>query len=218
MLTDDPRHGTRAGYYAHRHDSEPACDPCKRAAAAAEAARQLRLMHGQHGRLDATGTRRRLQALVWMGWNWVALGDHIGSNEVMVKRWAERDTPGSYVFPDTARRVAEVYERLSMTFPPETTRFERNAAARARNRARRQDWQPPLAWDDIDDPAEQPRGTTPARNFDPAVVERILAGEWTLRATRAERMAVIEAFPGSANDLERLTGWNVRRYKREEAA
>lgn len=158
MTPTDPRHGTRRGYYAHRKVGQAACDPCKRAAAAAEAARQLRLLRGQAGRIDATGTRRRLQALVCLGYNWKLLGQHVGASENMIKRWAERDAPGAYVFRDTADKVGAVYERLSMKLPPLGTTADRIAAAKARNRARRAGWAPPLAWDDVDDPDEKPTG------------------------------------------------------------
>lgn len=150
MSPDDPRHGTRPGYYAHRREGEDACLPCKSAAAKAEQNRQLRLLKGQPGRIDATGTARRLQALVWLGYDWVRLGREIGSDEVMVKRWAERTSDGAYVFRDTAERVAAVYDRLSMVVPEGHDRATRNAISRARGRARRNGWHPPLAWDDID--------------------------------------------------------------------
>jgi hypothetical protein len=156
MDANDERHGTRRGYYAHRRDNETACDRCKRAAAAAEAARQLNLMRGRPGRIDSTGTQRRLQALVALGWNWRLLGKHLETDAWVVQQWAERDH--AYVFTKTAERVADLYERLSMQFPPETTGLERGSAKRARGRAQRMGWPPPLAWDAIDDPTEQPRG------------------------------------------------------------
>lgn len=46
---------------------------------------------------------------------------------------------------------------------------------------------------------------------DPQVVARILNGEWQLTATLSERLAVLDRFKGTQNELERLTGWNVSR-------
>lgn len=188
MSPDDERHGTRRGYYAHRSDGEEACAACKRAAAAAEARRQLAIMHGRPGRVDARGTRRRIQALVCLGYNWVRLGVEIGSDEVLVKRWAERNTPGAYVFRSTAERVAEVYERLSMTWPPETTFGERNAATRARNRAQLSGWVPPLAWDDIDNDPEPQTCDEPV--LDEVAIERAMSGQ-RVGLTEGERDEVI---------------------------
>jgi hypothetical protein len=51
-----------------------------------------------------------------------------------------------------------VYERLSMTLPPETTTAEKCDATRSRGIARRNGWLPPLAWNNIDDPSERPDG------------------------------------------------------------
>jgi hypothetical protein len=50
------------------------------------------------------------------------------------------------------------------------------------------------------------------------VVQRILAGDWRLPCNPAEKTAVIEQWAGPLNELERLTGWNVRRYKNGDAA
>jgi hypothetical protein len=154
---DDARHGTRRGYYAHRKAGQTACDPCKRAAAAAEARYAWLRAQGKKSRLDPTGVRRRIQALVAIGYTWERIDDELGEISRQSEKWAAGDT--AYVFPATYKKVAEVYERLCMTFPPETTPAEKRAASRSRNRARRLGWVPPLAWLNIDDRNEHPANT-----------------------------------------------------------
>lgn len=155
LPADDPRHGTRRGYYAHRRAGSPACGSCKRAAAAAEARYVMLRSQGVQSRIDPTGTQRRLRALVALGYTWRALDGYLGYHN-MAEKWGNQ--PLRYVFPSTVAKVAAVYERLSMTLPPNETTAEKAAASKARGLARRKGWPPPLAWTDIDDPTEIPTG------------------------------------------------------------
>lgn len=153
LAADDPRHGTRRGYYAHRRQGSPACGSCKRAAAAAEARYVMLRNQGVQSRVSPIGTQRRLRALVAMGYTWRALDSHLGYHN-MAEKWGNQ--PLRYVFPSTVAKVSAVYEKLSMTLPPNTSAAERAGVTKARGLARRKGWAPPLAWDDIDDPSEQP--------------------------------------------------------------
>lgn len=153
MAADDPRHGSRRGYYAHRREGSPACGSCKRAAAAAEARYVMLRNQGVQSRLSPVGVQRRLRALVAMGYTWRSLDGHLGYHN-MAEKWGNHDL--RYVFPSTVAKVAAVYDKLSMTFPPATTSVERAGITKARGLARRKGWPPPLAWNDIDDPTEQP--------------------------------------------------------------
>ena len=156
MSPDDPRHGTRRGYYAHRRAGQTACDACKRGAAGAEARYEMNRAAGIPGRIDPTGTVRRLRALVALGYTWTSLDRYMGH------RMAEKFGSGrmQYVFPATHQKVCETYEKLSMTLPPQTTPAERAAVTKAHNMARRNGWAPPLAWNDhdLDNPDAQPHG------------------------------------------------------------
>ena len=220
MRPDDPRHGQRRGYYAHRRDGEEACDACKRAAAAAEARYAYNRDRGLSGRVSPVGTQRRLQALVAKGYTWSHLDRWMGN------RMSEKFGSGrlQYVFPSTAAKVTALYDALADVEPPQTTPTERGAVTKAQNLARRKGWPGPDAWfgADIDDPDERPDpGYSPARDgdeVDPVVVERILSGDWRLKATSAERAEVVARWTGSLNDLARLTGWKVERYGRKESA
>lgn len=93
----------------------------------------------------AIGAIRRVQALCALGWTIEALADELGVAVGTVQRL--RAGASSRVAVTVARSVREGYDRLSMTPGPSA----RTAAA-----ARSQGCFPPLAWDDIDDPTEQP--------------------------------------------------------------
>lgn len=107
-------------------------------------------------RVDATGTRRRLQALVATGWSQRSLARMLASAGTRPAWGLIHGQP--HVTVATERAVRALYARLWDQPPPETTRDERYAAAVARRCAARHGWEPPLAWDDdeIDDPAAQP--------------------------------------------------------------
>ena len=55
---------------------------------------------------------------------------------------------------------------------------------------------------------------------DPVVIDRILAGDFTLAktATKAERVEVVARWQGALNELERATGWRADRYRKDGAA
>ena len=121
-----------------------------------------------------------------------------------------------HVRRSTAERIAALYDRWCMTPGP--------AATRNRAMAVRRGWAPPLAWNNIDDPDEQPRGVRAERprkdDVDPIVVERSLAGD-RLPTTRAEKVEITrrwEAQGRSLNELERTFGWKSERYTIREVA
>jgi transcriptional regulator with XRE-family HTH domain len=123
-------------------------------------------------RVDATGTRRRIQALMAMGWTQRDIGREMGIGHGGVSKL----TKGEKVRQSNVDRVAEVYERLSCLVPPESHAAERNG------------WPPPMLWDDIDDQSEQPRPLPPAQGYarldyrgksdDPCLVDGCATGRW----------------------------------------
>jgi transcriptional regulator with XRE-family HTH domain len=106
--------------------------------------------------VDATGTRRRIQALVAMGWSQSKIAARLGVQPTNLGKTMN----GDKVHAATARAVRALYDELWDRQPPEVTHHDRVAASRARNHARTHDWVSPLAWDDdeIDDPQARPHG------------------------------------------------------------
>ncbi len=109
--------------------------------------------------VDPTGTRRRLQALVAIGYTQRDLAARLGITPPRLSNLATLTDP---IRLARARQVEALYAALSMT---------PGLSGKARGRAERLGWQPPLAWDDdtIDDPQALPAGTLTAD------VARILA-------------------------------------------
>lgn len=111
--------------------------------------------------VDATGTRRRMQALAATGWPIARLARTLG----MSTADAYRITAGrqTLVFTATAERVAIAYEALWDTPPRSRTRWDTAAITHARRAAARQRWAPPAAWDDddLDNPRARPKGMLP---------------------------------------------------------
>lgn len=104
-----------------------------------------------HTIIDATGTRRRLQALVAMGWTLRALGPQLGFHPRRLTDLIHADQ----VLASTARRIADGY-RIAQTRDPQDHGIPARSIAMARNLAAREGWHGPLAWDDIDNPAAKP--------------------------------------------------------------
>jgi hypothetical protein len=141
------------------------CTPSKRvrpATAARLLALEVTLENlGSRRPVDPTGTRRRLQALVALGWSQTELGRRIDFLPGNLTRVIHG--PG-HVGAGTARKIRALYLELCDQEPPETCREERFAASLSRSRARRHGWLPPIWWDDdtIDDPTQEPAGVEPS--------------------------------------------------------
>ncbi|MGA4875920.1 hypothetical protein [Streptomyces lydicamycinicus] len=107
------------------------------------------------GRVDATGTRRRVQALAAMGWPLAAVGSHIGIAAGYARHLAHREA----VFGRTAQAVSNGYDELRHK-RPQRNGITRTVAKRTRTYAARQNWAPPKYWDQhpgaIDDPDFEP--------------------------------------------------------------
>lgn len=104
--------------------------------------------------VGATGTHRRLQALVAIGWSQAKLAARLGMTPANLGAMMRR----AQVTASTARAAAAVYGELWNQQPPQSSQREKIAAARARNHARARGWAPPLAWDDdqLDLPGGKP--------------------------------------------------------------
>jgi hypothetical protein len=153
--------------------------------------------------VPADGATRRVRALLAIGWTRDDIARRLArTNPAHLAR-------GSYpaIKAYRWREVADVYEALSM---------RRGPSHITANRCVKLGYLPPLSWDDIDDPAENPTGGRYATtDVDLVVVRRILGGDWSHPANRAERFEVLARWTDSDNELERRTGWNVARMRRD---
>jgi transcriptional regulator with XRE-family HTH domain len=150
-----------------------------------------RLREGRHVStlIDPAGTRRRLRALAALGWPQRELAERLGMTKSAVGQLGVRH---GRVNQATAGRIAELYEALCMTIGP---------SKRARDRAARNRWAPPLAWAEgtIDNPDAKPiavPGRHHTQHVDPVVVARLRNGDRPRRVTRAEHHAAIAEMTG----------------------
>jgi hypothetical protein len=197
-----PQHGTK---YRYQLGCREEC--CRRANMRATKAWRAGMTASL---IDATGTKRRVQALVALGWTLREISEDAGG---FTKNWSHLLLKQQVITSATAEKVDATFERLSMTVPTGPYR------QRTRNRAARNGWLPPLAWNDIDDPRETPDlDALDDGDLDPVVVERILSGDFRLKATAAERAEVVARWTGSRAVLGRETGWNIDRYTTKAVA
>lgn len=101
-------------------------------------------LFGGEGVLSAVGIHRRIHALQALGWTQRDLCARLGWNPRRLAMVLCRDRIACSV----ARPIADLYEELSSAPGP---------SAKTRDIAAHKGWVPPLAWDDIDDPDEQPK-------------------------------------------------------------
>ena len=143
--------------------------------------------------VDAVGTRRRLQALVALGWSQRRLAAMLG---VSPQSFGHLIHDRDQVTAATFRAVRDLYDRLWNTAPPAAGPGERISVSRALRASAARGWPPPGAWDDdlIDDPAASPapgwRRPSRRRPSDLAAEARELARYGLSRAQAAERLGV----------------------------
>jgi hypothetical protein len=160
MLPDDPRHGTYAGSIAHAISKTPTCEPCRTAGADYHRNRRARIYLAKGPlEVDATGTYRRIEALMALGWSLRTIAAEIDKHMAYPSKLLRTRTPT--IHRSTALAIADAYDRLSMKIPPDSPYKTRNLRY-----AKRAGLAPPLAWDDstIDDPEAKPAGMGPDAN------------------------------------------------------
>lgn len=165
--------------------------------------------------VDATPSRRRVQALARIGWTGQHIADASGVGPKVIAEMSAGRRPT--VTRANAEAVARAFEALSMRLGP---------SEKARQRAEFKGWPPPLAWDDIDTDAEPAAGAmrdVGKRSQDDidetAVARAIEHGGVTL--TRAERVEVVRALASTGHsdpqiaDRVGVTARTVERDRRE---
>lgn len=166
--------------------------------------------------VDGTGTRRRVQALVAVGWSQAHVAVRIGLTPSGMSRMLLHQ---DQVTASTARAVRAVYDELWNQAPAGRTRWEKASVARARNHALASGWAPPGAWDDdlIDDPqAPAPsgwqRGSDVPRGAELAEEAADLFRQGYGRELAAERLGV------SRNTLDKAIERQKDAVRREHEA
>jgi hypothetical protein len=140
---------------------------------------------------DADPTIRRLKALAAIGWSPTAIA---GELRICPARIA-RILKSANVTVATAGAIRSLYDRAGDTPPPTYTKKQRDSAEKARTRARRYRWSPPMAWDNIESDAEPNhselrRRPSSSLDIDEIAVERAMNGD-QVRLSGAERDEVI---------------------------
>jgi hypothetical protein len=147
------------------------------------------------GLISSTGTCRRVRALAALGWSFPQQAKRLG---VSPQRVRELSLLGdnSWVTPETADGVSDLFEQLSAT-PGDSTKARRHAA--------RNGWLPPLAWDDLDDPRESPDRFGPCGQefVDEVAVERSLDGD-DIDLTDRELIAALQMGTARGVSLSKL--------------
>ncbi|GAB7044914.1 hypothetical protein [Catenuloplanes indicus] len=174
--------------------------------------REKRRRHGYdggHTSVSGLGSARRVQALAVLGWTFEQIGARFPkpvSSRAIQKLAYQGD---KRVHVATANRIDVIYRELS-------SRQGSSPITRARAKAR--GWLPPLAWDNIDDPDEEPRlGGEGSDLVDKVAIERALGGD-RIRLTPAERhhaihVAVARGVPATkAGRALGLSGSTSRHY------
>lgn len=136
--------------------------------------------------VPSIGTRRRIQALIAIGWSGRTIMAEMGWRGASLgAQFYQQDR----VYAETARRAKEVYDRLSNTPGPSN---------KSRGRAKKSGFEPPLAWDDatIDDPNVKPWcyatgvSGTPSSVIDEVAVQRAVHGD-RIDLCKAERREAV---------------------------
>lgn len=122
----------------------------------------------QHGErwVNATGTRRRISALVRMGWTYVEISRLTGIPRDTLRKVTQR----SRVNAENADAVSSLYERLHLTPGP---------SQKARTAGVTRGFHPPFAWDleTIDDPTAEPNYGGEDTEVDEVLVQLVVAGK-----------------------------------------
>jgi hypothetical protein len=158
------------------------CDECGAAHNTAARDRRRAIVYGTHrGHVDATGTIRRLRALAAIGHSARQVAHELSVDPSWIRALYRGEH--THVHADTAERFSALYERLQGTPGPSQA---------ARRMARRRGWSPPLAWDDIDNPAAEPVVADDTPIVDWVAVELALKGS-RVRLIPLERLHAVHA-------------------------
>lgn len=178
--------------------------------------------------VDATGSRRRIQALAAIGYSFERLATMTagcGAFNLRQIAYGER----SRVRFDNAREIHAVFDRITREGRPYTPRNhrDRTGAERMIRRANASGWVSALAWDEgsIDDPQARPVGLVtwdwdPA-GYDETRIERRINGDRTVRLHKGETAEVVRRLRAagvSSRTILRDYGIKAERYTAQISA
>ncbi|WP_375502668.1 helix-turn-helix domain containing protein [uncultured Jatrophihabitans sp.] len=159
--------------------------------------------------VDPIGTRRRLQALIAIGWSLPQLAAHLDRTPAHLAR----TLGGIRVTIRTAEQVRALYDCLWDLRPPQDNSAARAAAGAARALAVQNGWLPPLAWDDIDnDPDPDPQHPDPlpagVDDLDEIAIERAVIGDGIRleQLTPAEQEEVVRQLTERGKSIRHIAG------------
>lgn len=174
------------------------CDRCRRAAARYQNQLDMERARGYRRTTDITGTRRRLQALMAIGWTGELLAPRLGwtTGEAVTNLMKQRR---QFCYTPTALRVERLYDQLWNVPGP---------SSQGRTRAARKGWLPPLWWDDdrIDDPSYDPRTD---------IIPDEMAPSREARRERLAEVARLTALNLSASEIARRLNLHTRQVTRD---
>lgn len=106
-------------------------------------------------RVDGVGTRRRLQALMCLGWSQSRLAEKLNYSP---RNFNHLIHGKRTVTVRNARNTRALYDQLWNQEPPSGNRWQRSSISRAKAYAAEHGWVPPMAWsdDELDDPRATP--------------------------------------------------------------
>ncbi|MFI9598870.1 hypothetical protein ACIHCX_03145 [Streptomyces sp. NPDC052043] len=149
------------------------------------------------GRMDPTGTARRIKALVADGWPMRHIGYQLGFGATYVHQIVQRAADGHLVVTSTALTVADGYERLKDQQPSEHGVSQR-VINLARNHATSRRWPPTRYWADrmdvIDDPHFEPMYGLKRREIVAQDANWVMRTTGLDRATTAARLGISKAY------------------------
>lgn len=160
-------------------------------------------------RTDATGTRRRIQAMHHDGYDTARIATALQTATATVHAWL-RNSRG--IDARHAWAVAELH-RAWAGIPAEDNGSSAQAAQAARTLARRRRWKPSIAWDgrDIDDPAAVPVEWRTVRR----AADLVEDAEWL----RAQTNGTWDAIAAQLNvRKDTLHQYRTRERRRQEAS
>lgn len=126
--------------------------------------------------------RTKLRSLVRLGHSMSRVGREMGSEPSNAGRYFHGD---SVLLKGTVDRALALFDAWSMTLPPQDTKWERTAVARARRYATEQGWDAPLDLEAADVDIELDG------YIDEAVVLRVIDGDTKVAPTVVERREAV---------------------------